>query len=97
MVMVEEILLLTKRIITHFFSLIRTVSKNYYSCMLAISFSIDIKFSPLKTQVDFFLSRLDFGGYIISIRLWKLIIHQLTSIQKNLLWPINLRNLLCNT
>lgn len=67
MVMVEEILLLTKRIITHFFSLIRTVSKNYYSCMLAISFSIDIKFSPLKTQVDFFCR-----GWILGVILFPL-------------------------
>lgn len=75
MVMIgEEFLLLTKRMITHFFSLMRTVSKNNYSCMLAISFSTDIKFSPIKLKWICFFPRLDFRRFIISIRLWNLII-----------------------
>ena len=55
MVMIgKEFLFLTKRMITHFFSLMRTVSKSNYSCMLAISFSIDTKFSPINSSGFFF-------------------------------------------
>ena len=56
----------------------RTVSKNNYSCTLAISFSIATKFSPINTSVFFlffvfFLAKLGFSRFIISIRLWNLI------------------------
>lgn len=55
MVMIgKEFLFLTKRMITQFFSLMRTVSKNNYSCMLAISFSIDTKSSPINSSGFFF-------------------------------------------
>ena len=76
MVMIgKEFLFLTKRMITHFFSLMRTVSKSNYSCMLAISFSIDTKFSPINSSgFFFFFAKLGFSRIIISIRLWNLII-----------------------
>lgn len=77
MVMIgKEFLFLTKRMITHFFSLMRTVSKSNYSCMLAISFSIDTKFSSINSSgfLFFFFAKLGFSRFIISIRLWNLII-----------------------
>lgn len=75
MVMIgKEFLFLTKRMITHFFSLMRTVSKSNYSCMLAISFSIDTKFSPINSSGLFFFAKLGFSRFIISITLWNLII-----------------------
>lgn len=76
MVMIgKEFLFLTKRMITQFFSLMRTVSKNNYSCMLAISFSIDTKSSPINSSgFFFFFAKLGFSRFIISIRLWNLII-----------------------
>lgn len=69
MVMIgKEFLFLTKRMITHFFSLMRTVSKSNYSCMLAISFSIDTKFSPINSSGLFFLQSWALAGLLFPLR-----------------------------